>query len=224
MTFSIPTLDREIWRPTEPGTAPPRQRLRALATLVDAGIDASVGMAPILPGLSDRPELLADVVQGRPRRRRDLDLDRTCCTSGPGTREHFLDNLARDWPELLPRYERLYAGRAYLGTARDRAGPPRGRRAPRAFAIADRRRVRLLPVAAQPPEPEQLDLRRRLGGIVAPSAAARRLSGPPAVDGGAARTSRSRRSRPKSPRATIAAGDDEEAGEDREHVVRRRSR
>jgi hypothetical protein len=26
----VPTLDREVWRRTEPGTAPPRQRLRAL--------------------------------------------------------------------------------------------------------------------------------------------------------------------------------------------------
>ena len=32
----------------------------------------------------------------------------------PGTREHFLEALARDWPELLPAYERLYDGRAYL--------------------------------------------------------------------------------------------------------------
>jgi hypothetical protein len=32
----------------------------------------------------------------------------------PGTREHFLEHLARDWPEQLPRYERLYRGRAYL--------------------------------------------------------------------------------------------------------------
>ena len=32
-----------------------------------------------------------------------------------GTREHFLEALARDWPEQLPRYEELYAnGRAYL--------------------------------------------------------------------------------------------------------------
>ncbi len=56
VTFSIPTLDAEIWRRTEPGTAPPRQRLRALSKLVDAGIRASVGLAPILPGISDRPE------------------------------------------------------------------------------------------------------------------------------------------------------------------------
>lgn len=25
-----------------------------------------------------------------------------------------MEHLARDWPELVPRYERLYAGRAYL--------------------------------------------------------------------------------------------------------------
>ena len=51
VTFSVPTLDEEVWRTTEPGTAPPRQRLRALKTLVDAGIRANVGMAPILPGV-----------------------------------------------------------------------------------------------------------------------------------------------------------------------------
>ena len=35
----------------------------------------------------------------------------------PGTREHFLENLARDWPDLVPRYEALYRGRAYLPKA-----------------------------------------------------------------------------------------------------------
>src|SRR5437763_1133590 len=63
VTFSIPTLDPEIWRRTEPGTAPPRQRLHALQRLVEAGISVGVGLAPILPGLSDKPELLADVVR-----------------------------------------------------------------------------------------------------------------------------------------------------------------
>ena len=113
VTFSIPTLDREIWRLTEPGTAPPAQRLRALRTLVDAGIDASVGMAPILPGLSDDPARMADVVRAA------RDAGATSVWTNvlylrPGTREHFLEALARDWPQLLPRYERLYAGRSYV--------------------------------------------------------------------------------------------------------------
>src|SRR5439155_10112021 len=55
VTFSIPTVDVDVWRRTEPGTAPPQQRLRAVAHLVEAGIDVGVGLAPILPGLSDAP-------------------------------------------------------------------------------------------------------------------------------------------------------------------------
>jgi DNA repair photolyase len=154
--FSVPTLDRAIWKSTEPGTAPPRQRLRALTRLVDAGIDAGVGMAPILPGLSDRPELLADVVRAA------RDAGATSIWTGllnlrPGTREHFLENLARDWPQLLPRYERLYRGRAYLG--KDEVEPVRREVAElrERFAIADRRRVRILPVAESPAS-QQLDL------------------------------------------------------------------
>jgi DNA repair photolyase len=154
--FSVPTLDRRIWKATEPGTAQPRQRLRALTRLVDAGINAGVGMAPILPGLSDRPELLADVVRAA------RDAGATSIWTGllnlrPGTREHFLENLARDWPELLPRYERLYRGRAYLG--KDDVEPVRREVAElrERFAIADRRGVRILPTAATAPD-EQLDL------------------------------------------------------------------
>ena len=116
VTFSVPTLDDEIWRLTEPNTPPPRQRLRALRTLVDAGIEAGVGMAPILPGLSDEPELMADVVKAA-RDAGATSIWTNVLYLRPGTREHFLDHLARDWPELVPRYERLYRGRAYLGKA-----------------------------------------------------------------------------------------------------------
>ena len=63
VSLSVPTLDDAIWRATEPGTAPPRQRLRAVRALSDAGVRVAVALAPILPGLSDRPELLADVVR-----------------------------------------------------------------------------------------------------------------------------------------------------------------
>ena len=51
VTFSIPTLDDEVWRKTEPSTAHPCQRLKAVKRLTDAGIKTGVGMAPILPGI-----------------------------------------------------------------------------------------------------------------------------------------------------------------------------
>jgi DNA repair photolyase len=155
VTFSIPTLDEEVWHKSEPSTAHPRQRLRALKTLVDAGVRASVGMAPILPGISDRPEQLAEVVRAAK--------DAGACGVWAnllflrsGTREHFLDNLARDWPEELDRYEELYRGRAYLGSKQ--AKPVREAVAALAkeHGIRDRRRIRLEP---EPPvEAEQLAL------------------------------------------------------------------
>jgi DNA repair photolyase len=146
VTFSVPTLDHEIWRRTEPGTSPPRQRLRALSRLVEAGIDARVGMAPILPGLSDRPDLLAEVVREA----------RTAGATGiwanllylrPGTREHFLAALERDWPELLPEYERLYRRSAYLPRRETDPVREQVRRLARSHGVRDRRRVRLEPAS-----------------------------------------------------------------------------
>ena len=151
VTFSIPTLDLDIWRRTEPGTAPPHQRLRALRQLVDAGIRTGVGMAPILPGLSDRPELLADVVRAA-RAAGATGIWSNLLYLKPGTREHFLEALERDWPELLPEYERLYARRAYLPAEETNPVRDQVRALARSHGVRDRRRVRLEP----PPEPEQL--------------------------------------------------------------------
>ncbi|HEX6488635.1 MAG TPA: radical SAM protein [Candidatus Dormibacteraeota bacterium] len=153
VNFSIPTLDEVVWRRTEPGTAPPRQRLRALQKLVDAGIKAGVGMAPILPGLSDRPEQLEAVVVAA-RAAGATHLWASILHLKPGTKEHFLEVLGRHWPDQLPRYEQLYRARPYLG--KEHTEPTL--QVVSAFrvrhAISDRRPDRDLPPSA--PEPQQL--------------------------------------------------------------------
>jgi DNA repair photolyase len=144
VTFSVPTLDHEIWRRTEPGTAPPRQLLRALARLVDAGIKAGVGMAPILPGLSDKPELLAEVVR-EARAAGATGIWANLLYLRPGTREHFLAALERDWPELLPEYEELYRRSDYLPRRETDPVRERVRALAREHGVRDSRRVRLRP-------------------------------------------------------------------------------
>jgi DNA repair photolyase len=168
VTFSIPTLDTEVWSHTEPGTAPPRQRLRALRVLVDHGINAGVGMAPILPGLSDRPELMADVVRAA-RDAGATGIWANLLYLKPGTREHFLERLASDFPHLLPTYERLYAGGAYAAKADVAAVRSQVAILRERYGIADRRLRRVepdvptttttgLPVGAVVPAPGQLTL------------------------------------------------------------------
>jgi len=153
VTFSVPTVDEEVWKRTEPSTAHPRQRLKAVRALVDGGVNARVGMAPILPGISDRPEQLREVVRAA-REAGATGIWANLLFLRPGTREHFLAHLAEDWPEQLPLYEEIYAGKAYLGS--DLMKPIRGEvsRLAREYGIRDRRTLKLAP----PPEPEQLSL------------------------------------------------------------------
>src|SRR3989454_8507801 len=151
VTFSIPTLDVEVWRKTEIGTAPPRQRLRAVRMLVDAGIKAGIGIAPILPGISDRPEQLAEVVRAA-REAGATHVWGNLLYLRPGTREHFLAQLARDWPEELERYERLYRSSAYLKRSVSAPVLRYVAELKKRFGIADRREQPLKP----PPQAVQL--------------------------------------------------------------------
>jgi DNA repair photolyase len=114
--FSLPTLDERVWRTTEPGTAPPTSRLEAIRRLAAAGVDVGVGMAPILPGLSDDPAQLEAVVRAA-RAAGARGIWASVVHLRPGVREHFLEALARDWPEQVARYEALFANRAYLSAA-----------------------------------------------------------------------------------------------------------
>jgi DNA repair photolyase len=153
VVFSVPTLDEEVWRRTEPGTPPPRRRLEALSKLVAAGVKAGVGMAPILPGISDSPEQLERVVRAA-REAGATNVWANVLYLKPGTREHFLEALASDWPEELDRYERLYASRAYLSKAQIEPVRRMVAELRKQHGIRDRRSVR-----AEPPAPaEQLTL------------------------------------------------------------------
>ena len=153
VTFSVPTVDQEVWRRTEPGTAHPRQRLRALERLVAAGIKAGVALAPVLPGLSDRPDRLEAVVQAA------RGAGATYMWAGmlhlrEGTREHFMTVLSRHWPELVPQYERAYRDRNYLPPALSEVPMKEVARLRAVHKVADRRHIRLEP----PPPPKQLSL------------------------------------------------------------------
>lgn len=113
--FSIGTLDEEVWRASEPGTPHPLRRIEAVAKLNEAGVPCGVLVAPVLPGLSDRPDQLEAVVKA-------------CVEAGArsitplllhlrsGVREHYLGWLSEARPDLVERYAGLYP-RAYAPAA-----------------------------------------------------------------------------------------------------------
>ena len=106
--MSVPTVDEDAWRILEPGTAHPLQRLRAVRELVDAGITAGVLMAPIVPGFSSSRAKLERTIKAIA----DHGARFVGCNVmylQDGTRTHFMKFIEREFPAMLPRFERLYA-------------------------------------------------------------------------------------------------------------------
>ena len=113
--FSVGTLDEEAWRRSEPGTPHPRKRIEAVAALNAAGVGCGVLMAPILPGITDHPSQLREVARAA------IDAGATHVSPillhlRPGVREEFMPWLAEHYPDLVERYEAMYA-RPYAPSA-----------------------------------------------------------------------------------------------------------
>jgi DNA repair photolyase len=112
--LSIPTLDEKAWRASEPHTPHPRKRIEAVAELNRAGIPTGVLIAPLMPGINDSPKQVEEILE-------------LCGEAGAvniggiplhlrgEVRDIFMEWLRSYRPDLVPRYEQLYAHGAYLG-------------------------------------------------------------------------------------------------------------
>ena len=105
--LTITTLDEAIWRVMEPGTAPPKQRIRALSMLATAGVPCGIFFAPVLPRLTDGEEAMRSLMQAA------KDAGASFVWSGPlrlgaDIRPIYLSAIEQHYPELLDRYERNY--------------------------------------------------------------------------------------------------------------------
>ena len=148
--FSIVTMDPGATRRIEPGTPPPRQRLRAMERLAEAGVNAGVLLAPVIPGITDTDASLDEVARQAAAHGAGF-LSAGVLRLQGGTKEHFLEFLGRERPDLLPEYRRLYPSsyaprrlqselEERVAAARERHGIPQ---------------VRPMP-AAPPDQPRQL--------------------------------------------------------------------
>ena len=86
------------------------QRLRAVRALVDAGLDAGVLMAPLVPGFSTHPVKIEATVKAVADHGARFVGANLLFLDG-GTRDHFMQFLAQEFPALMDQYEVLYASK-----------------------------------------------------------------------------------------------------------------
>ena len=111
--LSVPTLDEKAWRATEPHTPHPRARLEAVAELNRNGIPTGVLVAPLMPGINDAPEQVEKIVELATEANATYIGGQTLFLRG-SVRDIFFEWLREHRPDLVERYERLYAKGAYL--------------------------------------------------------------------------------------------------------------
>ncbi len=118
--LSVPTLEEKAWRSTEPHTPHPRARLEAVAELNRIGIPTGILIAPLMPGINDQPEHVRKIVELATEAGAVHIGGQTLFLRG-SVRDIFFEWLREHRPDLLERYERLYASGAYLPADERRA-------------------------------------------------------------------------------------------------------
>ena len=104
-------------------------------------------VAPLMPGINDSPELVDEIVSIAEEAGATF-VNGIALHLRPGVKEVFMSWLSAARPDLVPRYDRLYEGRAYAPNAeRKRIGalvraPNLSRTRATAGALASRRGAR----------------------------------------------------------------------------------
>lgn len=105
--LSVPTVDERAWAALEPGTAPPAQRLRAVRTLTEAGIEAGVLMMPLVPGITTTRAAVTQTLEAIHRTGARF-VGANVAHLEEGVRSHFFAFLEREYPALVHGYTQLY--------------------------------------------------------------------------------------------------------------------
>jgi DNA repair photolyase len=106
--LSLITLDRTLARRLEPRAPTPEARVRALARLRENGIDVGINIMPVLPGITDAPEQLDQLV--RTVAEHGATYVNACALRlQSAARQRYLPFIEQEFPELAPRYRATYA-------------------------------------------------------------------------------------------------------------------
>jgi DNA repair photolyase len=163
--LSVPTIDEKAWRASEPHTPSPRARLEAVGELNRAGIPTGVLVAPLMPGINDDPRQVQEILEAATEAGA-TGISGIALHLRGEVREIFMEWLRSYRPDLVERYEELYARSAYAPRAEQERLQALVRRSPTrprsAFQRDPRRdygpmRPTLPSPAAPPPRPRRAE-------------------------------------------------------------------
>jgi len=113
VNLTITTLNADLARILEPRAPRPDLRLEAMSKLNQAGVDAGVICAPVLPGITDSPRDLEALVRATAEAG-GKHIFANSLFLKPCSAAVFMPFLEKEFPHLVASYRERYQSRAFL--------------------------------------------------------------------------------------------------------------
>jgi len=116
VNLTITTLNTDLARILEPRAPRPDLRLEAVRKLNEAGVNAGVICAPVVPGITDSPRDLEAVVQATAKAGGKYIFANSLFLK-PCSAAVFMAFLEKEFPHLVESYRQRFTTRAFLPSA-----------------------------------------------------------------------------------------------------------
>ena len=116
VNLTVTTLNTKLARILEPRAPRPDLRLLAVSKLVQAGLNAGVICAPVLPGITDSPSALDKLVRAT-KEAGGKYIYANPLFLKPCSAAVFLPFLEKEFPDLVADYRKRYADSAFVSKA-----------------------------------------------------------------------------------------------------------
>jgi DNA repair photolyase len=122
VSFSFSSVDDKISAVFEPGVPPPDERLQAISFFKGEGIACGMFLLPVIPFITDTPELLEQTVSRAKEAGVDFVIFGGMTLKEGRQQEYFYDALRRTHPELIAEYQNIYRGSQWGEATREYYG------------------------------------------------------------------------------------------------------
>ncbi|MBD3290223.1 radical SAM protein [candidate division KSB1 bacterium] len=117
VSFSFSSMDERLSAIFEPGVPPPAERLASIRKLKDRGLICGMFLMPVIPFLTDTPEMIEQSVRCAKESGVDFIIFSGMTLKEGRQHEYFMDVLLDHYPELSIEYQHIYDGNKWGGAS-----------------------------------------------------------------------------------------------------------
>jgi DNA repair photolyase len=108
VSFSFSSANDKIGSIFEPGVPPPSKRLETLKLFKKNGITTGMFLMPVIPFITDRPEIMNDTIAKAKESGVDFIIFSGMTLKDGRQKDYFMDVLKKNHPELITEYTQIY--------------------------------------------------------------------------------------------------------------------